>query len=61
MAKKIFSAELTEDLLDAFNEHVQARRYVKYRAIEAGMRLFMLLDSESQVEAMKEGVTDEEI
>ena len=53
MAKKIFSAELTEDLLDAFNEHVQARRYVKYRAIEAGMRLFMLLDSESQVEAMK--------
>ena len=61
MAKKIFSAELTETVLEAFSEHVTERRYVKYRAVEAGMKLFMALPSEMQVTSMQEDVSAEEL
>ena len=61
MTKKIFSAELTEDVLSRFTEYVADRRYVKYRAVEAGMKLFMALSPETQVALMKGDVTDDSV
>ena len=54
VGKKIFSAELSEQILDEFTEYVADRGYVKYRCVEAAMRVFMALPSEAQVHLMRD-------
>ncbi len=61
MAKKIFSTELDEGILDAFTAQVTERRYFKYRAVEAAMKLFMQLPPESQAALMKDSSASESV
>ena len=59
--KKIFSAELSEDILDCFTDHVAERGYVKYRGIEGAMRAFMALPPKIQAELMKESLPQDKV
>ncbi|MFI4911251.1 MAG: hypothetical protein ACIAQZ_06240 [Sedimentisphaeraceae bacterium JB056] len=48
------SAEITAELLEAFNEYVSENRYIKYRAIEAAFKLFMAAPETLQLKLMRE-------
>ena len=48
------SAEITAELLDAFNEYVSQNRYIKYRAIEAAFKLFMAVPETLQLNLMRD-------
>ena len=51
-AKKMFSAEISEGIADEFLRHCENRRYLKWGAIEAALRCFMVLPPELQVAIM---------
>lgn len=61
MVKKILSAELTEDVLDAFATYVYEHGYVKYRCLEAAMKAFMALPANVQSQLMKEACPQEKV
>ena len=48
------SAEITAELLDAFNDYVSQNRYIKYRAIEAAFKLFMAVPETLQLNLMRD-------
>lgn len=52
--KRPMSAEITAELLEAFNEYVSENRYIKYRAIEAAFKLFMAAPETLQLRLMRE-------
>lgn len=52
--KRPMSAEITAELLEAFNEYVSENRYIKYRAIEAAFKLFMAAPETLQLKLMRE-------
>ncbi len=52
--KRPMSAEITAELLEAFNEYVTENRYIKYRAIEAAFKLFMAAPETLQLKLMRE-------
>lgn len=52
--KRPMSAEITAELLDAFNEYVSQNRYIKYRAIEAAFKLFMAAPETLQLKLMRD-------
>lgn len=52
--KRPMSAEITAELLDAFNLYVSQNRYIKYRAIEAAFKLFMAAPETLQLKLMRD-------
>jgi hypothetical protein len=55
--KRPMSAEITAELLDAFNGYVSTSRYIKYRAIEAAFKLFMAVPETLQLKLMRDDVS----
>lgn len=58
MHQKSFNVDIDEKISDAFSAQVEQQGYVKYRAIEGALRVFMSLPLELQSQFISNDIDD---